>query len=504
MNEVSLKDLFYNIYGLAYNSKKYILIYVFLLIFASFSITSAAPFFFSIKKILFLILMILIGCTFIMLVSSKKIELHIGVFFLLLIVGILFSCLTPIYDVHDENEHFVRSEITSHGVLFPEMENGYYKSIDSVRDLYGDNAYKTPLHSHTTPVNYSLFKADSAFAHNPFYGYLPQAIGIFIAKLFNLNSIFLLVFARIGNSLLYAGLVSLAIKKTPILKMPLLAVACIPLALHQSFSVSIDMMINGLGILIISYFLYLYKAKQIKNKDLLIYSALCLLMGLCKLPYLALILLILFVPKNNLTDKQRIMSFLLIISLFILGMGYYNLYASTKYLDSVRLNYMQNLHVNSTQQVSFVLNNKLAFARMIFDLPNTLYTNILGLFTFSHEAHTYTNNFVTILFTMFIGGISLFYPLDEKFSKKVRIGALFISLIIYISIYLVQFFTWTPVGQTLILGTQPRYFITLFAFAPIIFNLNKNKPDIKLDNYVLTFIMFFIAITLLLIAFIFY
>ncbi len=105
---------------------------------------------------------------------------------------------------------------------------------------------------------------------------------------------------------------------------------------------------------------------------------------------------------------------------------------------------------------------------------------------------------------MFIGGLTLFYPLDEKFPKRVKISALLIALIIFIGTYLIQFFTWTPVGQTLIVGTQPRYFITLFALAPICFNLNKNKSDQDLENHVLTFIMFFIAATLLLIIFNFY
>ena len=501
---MNIRHLLYDTYTLTYKSKKYILIYICLLILASFSMTNVSPYFFSIKKILFLILMILIGSGFILLVSSKKIELHVGVFFLLLIVGILFSCLTPINDVHDEMGHFTRSEITSQGVLTPEMKDGNFTTIKSVDQLYIDNEYNTPLHSHTTPIDYNLSKKQAGFAHNPFYGYLPQVIGILIAKLFNLNSIFLLVFARIGNSILYAGLVSLAIKKAPILKIPLFAMACIPLALHQSFSVSIDAMINGLGILIISYFLYLYKKKKIKNKDLITFFILCLLMGLCKLPYLALFLLILLIPRKNFTDKQKAISYLLIISLFILGLLWYKFYAGDKYLDSSRIRYITRVHVNAIEQLYFSLNNKLAFVTMIFNLPNILYDILLGLFTFSHDVHAYSNKFITSLLVLFIGGISLFYPLDEKFSKKVKIGTLFISLIIYVSICLVQFFTWTPVGQTSICGIQPRYFLTLFALAPICFNLNKNKPDIKLDNYVLTFTMFFISTTLLLIAFSFY
>ena len=92
MNIYSVKS---DVINMFYKSKKYILIYILLIIFASLSISTSHPYFFSMKKILFLIFMILLGCIFILLISSKKIKLHVGVFFLLLIVGILFSCLTP-------------------------------------------------------------------------------------------------------------------------------------------------------------------------------------------------------------------------------------------------------------------------------------------------------------------------------------------------------------------------------------------------------------------------
>ena len=501
MNIYSVKS---DVINMFYKSKKYILIYILLIIFASLSISTSHPYFFSMKKILFLIFMILLGCIFILLISSKKIKLHVGVFFLLLIVGILFSCLTPIFDVHDELEHFTRSEITSQGILIPEADNGNYKTIGSVNELYGNNKYLTPLNSHTTPINYNTSNKDSAFAQNPFYGYLPQAIGMLIAKLFNLNSIFLLIFARIANSILYAGLVSIAIKKTPILKIPLLAIACIPLALHQSFSVSIDAMINGLGILVISYFLYLYKKNQINDKELIIFSILCLLMGLCKLPYLALILLILVIPRTNLTSKQRYISYLSIVSLLAIGLIWYEFYASAAYTNSFRMEYIIREHVNATLQLDYVRHNIVEFSIMLFNLPNYLYDTLLGLFTFSHNENIYTSNIITILLILFIGGLSLFYPLDEKFPKKVKIPVLIISMIIFIGTYLIQFFTLTPVGDTLIVGTQPRYFITLFALAPICFNLNKNESNPDLENYLLIFIMFFISATLLLIVFNFY
>lgn len=139
----------------------------------------------------------------------------------------------------------------------------------------------------TDKINQSTILDGSAFEQNPFYGYLPQAIGIFIAKLFDMNVIWMLWLGRIFNLIFYAGLISLAIKKAPVLKIPLLCVACLPISIYQAASVSIDSMIIGLGILTIAYFIYLYKADadSLEIREVAIFCALSFLLGLCKLPY---------------------------------------------------------------------------------------------------------------------------------------------------------------------------------------------------------------------------
>ena len=96
----------------------------------------------------------------------------------------------------------------------------------------------------------------------PIYGYLPQAIGILIAKLLDLNVIWILWLGRICNLICYAGLVSYAIKKANCLKIPLLAVACIPISIYQAAFISIDSLIIGLGILVVAYFIEFCTSKE--------------------------------------------------------------------------------------------------------------------------------------------------------------------------------------------------------------------------------------------------
>ena len=146
------------------------------------------------------------------------------------------------------------------------------------------------------------------FAQNPFFGYLPQAIGVFIAKLLDLNVIWMLWLASICNLVVYSAIVSFAIRKTPIFKVPLFVTACIPLAVFQAASPSIDSIIYSVSILLIAYFFYLYKLNDctINIKHITKFMALVLFLGMCKLTLFSFVLLIFAVPLKNFKNRNML------------------------------------------------------------------------------------------------------------------------------------------------------------------------------------------------------
>lgn len=236
-------------------------------------------------------------------------ELYKVAFVSILIFGIICAFAVPILFHSDEMEHFTRSEITSQGVVVPdwigdekgidrlynhtsgEKSNAYNKGVGfntiGSWKFFEKNRGKTVIAAtgDTDKINYSSYIRGSAFEQNPFYGYLPQAIGIAIAKLLDLNVIWLLWLGRIVNLIFYACIIALAVRIIPTLKMPLIAISCIPVSIYHASSVSIDSMFIAFGILLVAYFLYLHQSgeKSIENKHLVIFSVLCLLFGLCKL-----------------------------------------------------------------------------------------------------------------------------------------------------------------------------------------------------------------------------
>lgn len=469
-----------------------------------------------------------IFCIVFYFMHDSKEDLYKVAFLIILCFGIISALIVPIVDVSDELEHLTRAEITSQGVMFPKWVSGEH-NLDRLYNYSDEGRYSSKLNtdvgfetvqSHmfflnnrektvfetdgdTNKINRTMILDGSSFEQNPFYGYLPQALGIFIAKLFDMNVIWMLWLGRIFNLICYAGLISLAIKKTPVLKIPLLAVACIPISIYQAASLSIDSMIIGLGILTIAYFIYLCKAEpgSLKTREIAIFCTLSFLLGLCKLPYLAFVFLLLFIPKQNFKNKNIL--YYMLLGIFIVGIlgVLWSTYSTPALMHSWRskLNYM-----DASLQLQYLINHPQGIGRFFihiftYDLAFTLngLFNFFGANTANHYSDHYT--FITILIWAFLSLTLLFYPNKVKFNSKERRGSLIVSLIVYIGICFIQLLTWSDVGRTT-LGISARYFIPLFAFLPIIvpFKINKlDKFKDKFDSYAMIFIIGFMATLIL-------
>jgi uncharacterized membrane protein len=455
-------------------------------------------------------------------------ELYKVAFVIIICFGMISALIVPIVDVSDELEHLTRAEITSQGVLFPHWESGE-NHLDRLYNHSDEGRYSSKLNtdvgfetsqSHmfflnnrgntvfdtdgdTDKISQSTILDGSAFEQNPFYGYLPQAIGVFIAKLFDMNVIWMLWLGRIFNLIFYAGIISLAVKKAPVLKIPLLSVACIPISIYQAASVSIDSMIIGLGILTVAYFIYLYKAdaESLEIKEVAIFCGISFLLGLCKLPYLAFVFLILLVPKRNFKNKN-ILLYMLLGIMIVGALGVlWSTYSTPALMHSWRskLNYM-----NPSLQLEFLINhpvNILYFLKQVFTF--NLGSILNGFFNFfaAGNPHHYSDNhvFITVLIWIFLAATLLFYPNKSEFDFKARFGSLMVLLIVYVGTCFIQLLTWADVGG-MTLGISTRYFLPLFALLPIIASWKTRKFDAfkeNYDNYAMVFIIAFMATLIL-------
>lgn len=452
--------------------------------------------------------------------NSDK-ELYKVAFVIILCFAIITSFVVPIVDVSDEIEHLTRAEITSQGVIIPhrtgddvgidrlynhtdgEMSNKLnkgigYETIQSFVFLNKNRESTVYDTAHDTDkINNSLFIRGSAFEQNPFYGYLPQAIGILIAKLLDLNVIWLLWLSRICNLICYAGLISLSIKIAPKFKIPLLAVACIPITIYQAASASIDSMIFGLGILAVAYFIYLCSCTEISVRQIAIFSLLSLLLGLCKLPYLAFVFLLFFIPQKNFKNNNYYYVLLSIILVGVIGV-LYSRYSTPTLMHSWRSAYN---YVNSTQQMNYLISNPnhiTSFFTQIFTSDLQYVVNgVFNFFNGKSGAHYQDNYvFITSCLQIFLAIILFAYPDDDNFDLKSKIGSLIVLLVVYVGTCFVQLLSWAYVGQ-MRLGISVRYFIPLFALIPLFIpHWNYCRQD-KFNDYAFVFIVGFMATLIL-------
>ena len=483
-------------------NRKYMIIYLIILAFFTISFLNYEDYLSPYFEIAVFLLLFIIGSFCLYYYTQNENNLHKVAFIIIILFGITCVFLTPINDVSDEQEHFTRSEIVSTGQLstdYVQIPNttvyGYLtiKSVDDFAANAGINVLNTDVDD--KKIDYSPVYLNSAFSQNPFYSYLPQALGIFLAKMLDLNAIWMLWLGRLFNLLVYGSVISFAIKKAPVLKFPLLIVSILPLAVYQAASLSVDGMFSALAILAFAYFLYFYKTPKIKWSDIGIFYLAIILSGLLKAPFLALSLLIFLVPDENFENRtQNIASKLLILPVLAIGI-IWSSYATSVLANSWRGEYFTNNHVNATEQLNYLLSNPSFCAERFFDAFSQSPTFADRFFYFSNDVRDYSSQLLSVLYMIFFIIFSLIYPLDEKFEVITRIKGLLISLLIYLSVIAVQYLTWAPVGtKNVINGVFSRYFMPLLIFVPFIINTDFFDYDReKLSLLFLTIAMSFIS-----------
>ena len=426
------------------------------------------------------ILVLVLGVILIFYFRGNMKNIYKVAFVVILIFGICSVFLTPICDISDEYEHLVRSEIVSNGeittdyVKDPVNNLSGFKTISSMEALCiatDSNLFEHQLWD--TKINYTDYYSSCAFAQNPFYAYIAPALGILLAEFLNLSTVWMLFLGRMANLILYAVIVSIAIKKAPAFKFPLFLVSIFPLSIFQAGSISSDCFFICFAILAIAYFFVLYKSDNIRYRDLGVFFGSILLLSILKQPYVVLSLLIFVVPNSNFKDvKQNVISKITIIA--VIGVVVlWTSYAAPQLNNSWRLVYFMDKHVDPSEQAKFMLSNPSFDLYYVYKVLTLTPVISDRLFEFSYAKQAYSAPLVSTIYLVFIIIFSLFYPLKEKFSVLNRFKVFIIGVIIYYGMFIVQYLTWIPVkSKHFADGVPGRYFIPLLVLIPLIINIS--------------------------------
>ena len=283
--------------------------------------------------------------------------------------------------------------------------------------------------------------------------------------------------------------------------MPMTVVACFPLSIIQAASCRCDAFVFSFTFIVIAYLCYMYKAKDysLTKKNILTYTILVLILGLSKVTFGALILLILIIPKNKFKNPRDyylgIISIIFILSCLLCWSKFY---AADGIVHSWRKVYFKQNHVNSTEQLSYMTSHPeviSTFSQIGTQLP-------IQIDALTRYYSDYPNiPVLSYLYAIFSALFVLLYPIKEKVNINKRLFIAFTLAVIILGTYIVQYLTWAPVGSVNLIeaGVVPRYFMPTLVLLPIIFNIN-NKEIKNKELIVITTITIFLSSSIMFIA----
>lgn len=392
---------------------------------------------------------------FILLLPQKK---DLACLLILLISGIAFSIITPVLNTPDEYVHLSRAMHIAQGDINldnnPEnlqISEDYFVLIDD----YTMPPLAVDAFEHQHSATEVPFKGLADFRTTNAYwfiGYIPQVIGIILGRTLNLNVGITYYLGRIFNAICYAILAYIAIKLSGTFRQLMMLVVFMPMNIFLAASYNQDGVALGLIYITIGLFIhYLTRKKPLGFQELAIFTSLCCLIITLKLPYILLIGLLFFIPKERFAIKFPILKILvavcfLLILTVIWFIGYQQIKSTTT---------LQGVGVSG--QIRYFLSNPtpglLALSKEFFMSPRRL----AMLFYFGILNLPMRETLIPI-FTFYLCVIAS--NLGQKhISLRSRIGSSLVGLGIICSIILVMYLTWTKIGYGYVDGIQGRYYL---------------------------------------------
>ncbi|MEE1314231.1 MAG: DUF2142 domain-containing protein [Faecalimonas sp.] len=403
--------------------------------------------------------------------------------FFILVVGCLYMCLLPPYTVPDEPAHFITAYAQSNQLLGKEAVNEAGEVVVADEKLWGSNQihpnkssydrYFRGVLGHTTESQHKdvTTRTPLAMGHA---GYLPQVIGISVARVLNFNSEQLLFLGRLFALIWYAFIMYWAIKRMPFGKMGMFTIGALPMTLQMVVSYNYDSVLLGVCFFVFANLLHLiYEKDKVSWKDVILLTIAAIVIVQIKFIYLPIFCLALFIPKEKFgTLKWKIVSG----SVIVAGSAATLLIQKWSTVQDSVTPHLTNT-ANPVQAIS-----------MAYIMGHPMEIMKLLLRTFEHNSWTYLSgmlasplgwlelwvpNLVVCAFAiLFLVCIAKEENKIVNVSASLRIVAFLIIAIMTLLGLLALILDCTPMGATTVWGYQGRY---LLPALPLVIVLFQNK-----------------------------
>ena len=447
------------------------------------------------SKLIFFVIAVIILVVYAIFISiylryKKDIKVEKIFLYTVPVICLFYIIAMPTFKNHDELYHWYRSYEVSIGKFMEGIDGDTLGTImpESVGKAATDDWQSITYGKVKENLGLELEKENTALLYSEtsavysFIQYIPQAVGIFITRLFTDKVLLLAYGGRIMNMIFSILLIYWAIKKIPFGKKILLALSFIPIAIEGFSSLSPDAMTISMAFFYIAYILSLAFNKEnhiIDGKKIAILTVLSVIMAMCKIVYLPLILLLFIIPKEKFKNEKKIKN-IFIIGAIAVVLNLIWLMVAGIYLSHFR-------EGDSSIQVISILTNPIKY------LQNCLYTvNLNGQdYIYSmfggelgwgelvqlNSIVPYILCFILIWITITDQTIKDKFKLYQK--VWITIAAIAVVGLIFTSLYV----QWTTIGSDSVLGIQGRYFIPILPLVALLIGSQlKVKTDYSDEN----------------------
>lgn len=291
------------------------------------------------------------------------------------VVGLLFCFASAPLQAPDENNHFLRAYAIASGNFGYDASRGYPEDVEWLVQLFPGFynhrvAYAAEELAPSAFAAYEAAKTGQSGAPAPqtepvltiTLPFLPQALGIALARLFGFGALGCMYAGRIANLLVYAALSYFTFRNCHKYRGVFFAVVLLPLSLFMAASCSYDSVMLALCYLLVSYFC----KKEIGNTDLIVFAVLLMLATYLKPMNFVLAAVLLLIPKERwkarANPRLAVLALVALALLFWFGLGQVDKLLTQNYGTFERGTGDENAPL---AQVLFMLQNPASFVARV-------------------------------------------------------------------------------------------------------------------------------------------
>ena len=384
---------------------------------------------------------------------------------IIFISGTAFALITPPNQVPDEPSHYMRSYAMGMGDFHfdqqQEWPNDVYLLMEAFPVAYR-NGYPAVKGNSILDRFDIYFDSVASGKTGEAVGiiifqiipYLPQALGVFIGRLFGADALICYYLARLVNLAFYTFCCYVALSWAKRFRMMLFAIMAMPLTLFIAASCNNDSMLFGLMFIVFSTVL----CDKFGKKQAIAFAAAFAVLCTSKASYIVFILLVLLMlGKDKWNLKMKKWQYLLIAAaaLFVVyqGMGL---------LVGLLSNYGEIPRTmedsNPSAQLMFILSNPLRYLVVFLDTlrNNSFFLSTGGLFGWI-DVDIKVISFATPIMLLWASAKNA--PLMQKNDLSKTAVFFITTLLTYAVVLTGMYLTWTPVTLPQVIGIQMRYIL---------------------------------------------